>query len=79
LFCLNYFLGNSQLVLKPKTTNEVSKILTHCNSKNLAVVPQAGNTSLSGGHIAIYDEIIISMSLMNQIENLDEISGHLNS
>lgn len=32
--------GSSSVLLKPKSTNEVSKILAHCNKRNLAVCPQ---------------------------------------
>lgn len=32
--------GYSSLLLKPKTTEEVSKILSYCNKRNLAVCPQ---------------------------------------
>ncbi|VEN44639.1 unnamed protein product [Callosobruchus maculatus] len=38
--------GSSSCVLKPKTTDEVSKILSFCNSRKLAVCPQGGNTGL---------------------------------
>lgn len=32
--------GNSTLVLRPKTTEQMSKVLAHCNQRKLAVVPQ---------------------------------------
>jgi FAD/FMN-containing dehydrogenase len=38
--------GSSKIVLKPKTTEEVSEILKYCNSRKIAVVPQGGNTGL---------------------------------
>ncbi|XP_031621872.1 D-2-hydroxyglutarate dehydrogenase, mitochondrial-like [Contarinia nasturtii] len=69
--------GSSQLLLKPKTTEEVSAILKHCNSRKLAVCPQGGNTGLVAGTTPIFDEIIISMQLMNNIERVDEASGVL--
>ncbi len=31
--------GNSSLVLRPKTTEEVSALLRYCNDRRLAVVP----------------------------------------
>lgn len=40
--------GQSQLLLRPRTTQEVSQILAHCNKRRLAVVPQGGNTGLVG-------------------------------
>lgn len=69
--------GNSRLVLKPKTTNEISNILKYCNDNKLAVCPQSGNTGLVGGSVPVFDEIIISMKLMNNIISIDELSGAL--
>ena len=40
--------GKSQLVLKPKSTQEVSDIMKYCSKRKLAVVPQGGNTGLVG-------------------------------
>ena len=45
--------GKSQIVVKPKTTQEVSEILKYCNEQGLAVVPQGGNTGLVGSSAAI--------------------------
>lgn len=70
-----YWTGQSQLVLKPKTTEEVSQILSYCNEKHLAVCPQGGNTGLVGGSVPVFDEIVLSFGLMNNIISLDEISG----
>lgn len=42
------YFGRSKLVLKPKTTAEVSAIMKHCYARKLAVVPQGGNTGLVG-------------------------------
>lgn len=40
--------GQSQVVVKPRSTAEVSHILRYCNQHNIAVVPQGGNTGLVG-------------------------------
>ena len=69
--------GHTKLVLKPGSTEEVSKILKYCNDKMLAVVPQGGNSGLVGGSVPVYDEIVISMSRMNGIRSFDEVSGTL--
>lgn len=45
---MNKYKGTSQCVVKPRTTEEVSKILKWCNERNIAVVPQGGNTGLVG-------------------------------
>lgn len=69
--------GTSPVLLKPKTTHEVSEILAYCNSRRLAVVPQGGNTGLVGGSVPVFDEIILSLSLMNQVLSFDDFSGIL--
>eukprot|EP00057_Strongylocentrotus_purpuratus_P020223 XP_011674697.1 PREDICTED: D-2-hydroxyglutarate dehydrogenase, mitochondrial-like [Strongylocentrotus purpuratus] len=66
--------GTSRLLLRPKTTEEVSQILAYCHSRNLAVVPQGGNTGLVGGSIPVFDEIILSTTLMNRIISIDDTS-----
>lgn len=40
--------GQSRLVLKPKSTQDVSKIMKHCWERRIGVVPQGGNTGLVG-------------------------------
>jgi len=69
--------GHTKLVLKPGSTEDVSKILKYCNDNMLAVVPQGGNTGLVGGSVPVFDEIVINMSRMNQIRSFDEVSGAL--
>ncbi|XP_044730727.1 D-2-hydroxyglutarate dehydrogenase, mitochondrial isoform X3 [Chrysoperla carnea] len=69
--------GYSKLVLKVRTTEEVSKILEFCNKERLAVCPQGGNTGLVGGSVPVHDEIVISTTLMNNIISFDENSGIL--
>lgn len=69
--------GASQLVLKPKTVDQVSLIMKHCNLRKLAVVPQGGNTGLVGGSIPVFDEIVLSLANMNQIRSFDKTSGIL--
>lgn len=69
--------GSSKVMLRPRTTQQVSELLSYCNSKNLAVVPQGGNTGLVGGSIPIFDEVILSLGAMNNIISFDEVNGVL--
>ncbi|XP_014007355.1 D-2-hydroxyglutarate dehydrogenase, mitochondrial isoform X2 [Salmo salar] len=69
--------GFSEVLLRPQSTEEVSHILGYCNSRNLAVSPQGGNTGLVGGSVPVYDEIILSTALMNNVINFDSVSGIL--
>ncbi|ORX46305.1 FAD-binding domain-containing protein [Hesseltinella vesiculosa] len=74
---MNKFRGQSPLVLLPRNTQQISDILQYCNEQKLAVVPQGGNTSLAGGSVPIFDEIILSMRHMNRIRSFDNVSGIL--
>ncbi|XP_062849873.1 D-2-hydroxyglutarate dehydrogenase, mitochondrial isoform X1 [Trichomycterus rosablanca] len=69
--------GSSEVLLRPRTTEEVSQVLRYCNERNLAVTPQGGNTGLVGGSVPVFDEIILSTALMNQVLSFDSISGIL--
>ncbi|KAL8648775.1 MAG: hypothetical protein Q9210_004790, partial [Variospora velana] len=69
--------GQTKLVIKPKSTEEMSKVLEYCNRNMLAVVPQGGNSGLVGGSVPVFDEIIISTSRMDQIRSFDPVSGTL--
>ena len=54
--------------MKPKTTEEVAELVGHCVRRKLAICPQGGNTGLVGGSVPVFDEVIISTSLMDKIE-----------
>uniref|UniRef100_A0A8D3DRE3 D-2-hydroxyglutarate dehydrogenase, mitochondrial n=2 Tax=Scophthalmus maximus TaxID=52904 RepID=A0A8D3DRE3_SCOMX len=69
--------GSSEVLLRPQTTEEVSQILSYCNSRNLAINTQGGNTGLVSGSVPVYDEIILSTALMNNVLSFDSISGIL--
>jgi FAD/FMN-containing dehydrogenase len=63
--------GRSALVLRPGTTDEVSRIMALANELELAVVPQAGNTGLVGGQIPHKGEIVVSVARLNRIRHID--------
>lgn len=69
--------GQSRLVLRPKTTEEVQAIVRYCHERQLAICPQSGNTGLAGGSVPVFDEIVLSFRLLNQIGDFDENSGVL--
>jgi len=63
--------GTSSLLLKPDSTETVTKILSICNETRTAIVPQGGNTGLVGGQIPFNNEIILSLSRLNRIRDVD--------
>ncbi|KAJ1679645.1 D-lactate ferricytochrome c oxidoreductase, partial [Spiromyces aspiralis] len=74
---LGKYKGNSQVVLRPKSTEQVSKVLEYCNRERIAVVPQGGNTGLVGGSVPVFDEVIISLASMNKVRSFNNASGIL--
>ena len=44
--------GASRLLLRPTTTEQVSRIMAHCHARSLAVVPQVGCEKC--GHVGRY-------------------------
>lgn len=69
--------GNSSLALAPSTVNELSSIIKYCHTRNLAIVPQGGNTGLVGGGVPHFDEVIISTRHMNKVISFDSVGGQL--
>lgn len=67
--------GQSTTVLRPKSTKEVSEIVKWCNERDIAIVPQGGNTGLVGGGVPVKDELILSLGNMNKIRSFDPVSG----
>ena len=63
--------GNSPLLLRPATTEQVSAILAICHETGTAIVPQGGNTGLVGGQIPLHGEILLSLQRMNRIRHMD--------
>jgi len=59
-------------LMRPDSTEAVSAALKICYDANQPVVPLGGSTGLVGGGLAGPDELVLSLELMNQIENLDE-------
>lgn len=59
------------VVLKPKTSSEVSSLLTYCNEHKLPVTPIGAQTGLSGGAIPQKGGIAMSMELFNSIIDID--------
>ena len=56
-----------ELVLFPKTTQQVSKILALANKYLFPVIPRGAGTGLSGGALPVYGGCVLSLEKMNKI------------
>jgi FAD/FMN-containing dehydrogenase len=63
------------IVVQPNSTREVAEVIKYCAEHKIPVVPQGGNTSLSGGSVGANGSVILSMSKMDNILELDEENG----
>ena len=65
--------GRSPLVLRPSSTEAVSRILAIANETGTVIVPQAGNTGLCGGQIPTDQghEVVLSLDRMSRILDID--------
>lgn len=62
--------GNTPLILRPQSTEEVSRVLAIAHETGTAIVPQSGNTGLVGGQIP-FGEVLVSLDRMTRILNVD--------
>ncbi|MFL2706833.1 MAG: FAD-binding oxidoreductase [Gammaproteobacteria bacterium] len=60
-------------IVRPKNTEELSKVLSICNQLNQEVIPHGGLTGLAEGAISKKGQIAISSERMKDIEEIDEI------
>ena len=67
------WVGRSPLVLRPGSTDEVSRLLAIANETGTAIVPQSGNTGLNGGQIPTDagTEVLLSLDRMSRILDVD--------
>lgn len=61
--------GATPLVLKPKTTDEVARIMALATRLKRPIVPQGGNTGLVGGQIPFEhgNEILLNLSRLSTL------------
>ena len=70
------WVGNVPLVLRPQTTPQVAEIVRLCAAAGVAIIPQGGNTGLTGAGQPHADlsEVIVSTSRLDQIRSIDPLN-----
>jgi glycolate oxidase len=59
------------VVLKPRTVDEISSILSYCNQHLIPITPAGARTGLSGGAIPSKGGVLLSTERLNQILKVD--------
>ena len=69
----------AECVVRPASTAEVAAVVRLCAEARVAIVPQGGNTGLSGGSVpsGARREIVLSLSRLNRIRALDPLNDTL--
>ena len=60
------------IVLKPRTAEEISEVMKICNLHKIPVTPRGAGTGLSGGALPHFGGVLISFERMNSILEIDE-------
>src|SRR5712671_4112299 len=71
----NLYRGTSPLILRPGAVKEVAAILRLANDTGTPIVPQGGNTGLVGGQIPRGGEIVLSLTRLDRIREVDAASN----
>ena len=71
--------AGAECVVRPGSTDEVARVVAACAREDVAIVPQGGNTGLSGGSVptGARREVVVSLGRMNRIRALDVLNGTL--
>lgn len=64
--------GTTPLLVLPRSTDQVARVVTLCAAAGIAITPQGGNTGLVGGQIPD-GEILLSTDRLNAIRSIDVI------
>jgi FAD/FMN-containing dehydrogenase len=58
-------------VARPRTTEEVSRLVSLADRHKVAVVPSGGRTGLAGGALAASGELVVSLQRMRRMDPVD--------
>src|SRR5882762_761513 len=70
------YTASAECVVRPASTAEVARVIELCAAHGVAIVPQGGNTGLSGGSVPTGKgrEIVLTLGRMNRIRELDRLN-----
>ena len=68
---LNGYRQTPMVVALPANAHDVSAVLSYCHKEGIKVVPRGAGTSLSGGALPLADAVLLGLSRMNQILDID--------
>lgn len=64
-------------VVRPLDASQISKILSLANNERFSVVPRGSGTGLSGGSVAADGGVVLDLTRMNRIIEIDPANQHM--
>jgi len=71
------FGASARCVVRPAGASDVAQILAACHANGASVVAQGGNTGLVGGGVPRGGEVVLSMSRLDEIGEIDEAAAQV--
>ncbi|WP_417422075.1 FAD-binding oxidoreductase [Halomonas sp.] len=65
----------AKAIIRPQSTEQLSQVMAKCHAAKQAVVTHGGLTGVVHGAVASPNELVVSLELMNQIENIDAVGS----
>lgn len=75
---VDWFTGapcRAKAIVRPRNTNQLSKVMALCYQADQPVVTHGGMTGIVHGGVASPQELVVSLELMNQIEEVDPVGS----
>ena len=75
---VDWFTGapcRAKAIVRPRSTEQLSRVMALCYQADQPVVTHGGMTGIVHGGVASPDEIVVSLELMNQIEEIDPVGS----
>lgn len=71
------FHGSALLVVRPASTAEVAAVLRTCADSDVTVSIQGGNTGLVGGSVPANGSVLLSMTRLADVEDVDAVAAQV--
>jgi FAD/FMN-containing dehydrogenase len=71
------FVGATPALVRPGSADEVAGVLEVCRRHAIAIVPQGGNTGLVGGSVALAGEVVLSLTRLDTVGEVDHLARQI--
>ncbi|MGO1501535.1 MAG: FAD-binding oxidoreductase [Marinobacter sp.] len=75
---VDWFTGapcRAMAIVRPRSTEQLSKVMALCYQADQPVVTHGGMTGIVHGGVATPEELVVSLELMNKIEEIDSVGS----